>query len=67
MQEKSLEIHYVLVNWDNTITETDDIKDAKLALREGREVIKNTRTIFHSGQSHVRLYVSTPIKKTKDL
>ena len=67
MQHEPNDIYYVLLNWDNTTTETDDIEDAKLALREGREVIKNTRTIFYSGQSHIRLYVSTPIKKAKDL
>ena len=61
------DIYYVMTNWDNTTSETDDVEDAKLALREGREVIKNTRKVFHSGQSHVRLYVSTPIKRTKDL
>ena len=33
---------YTLTNWDNTVTETEDVDDAKMALREGREVIKNT-------------------------
>jgi len=43
MQQKSNETHYVLTNCDNSTTETDDIEDAKLALCEGQEVIKNTR------------------------
>ena len=66
MQEIN-ETYYALTNWNNSVTETDDVEDAKLALREGREVIKNTRKIFHSGQSHIRLFISTPIKRTKDL
>jgi len=61
------DIHYVITNWDNSTSETENREDAKLALREGRDVIKNIRKVFHSGQSHIRLYVSTPIKRTKDL
>ena len=61
------ETYYILTNWNKSVTETDSIEDAKLALREGREVIKNTRKVFYSGQSHIRLYISTPIKRTKDL
>ncbi len=65
--EKINESWYGITNWDKTAYETTDIEEAKLALREGREVVKTTRSVFKSGPSNVYLTVITDIKKAKDL
>ena len=61
------ETWYTLTTWDGKTTETDKQEEAKSVLREGGEVIKNTRKLFSSGKSGIRLYVSTEITKVKDL
>ena len=61
------ETWYTLTTWDGKTSETDKQEEAKAVLREGGEVIKNTRKLFSSGKSGIRLYVSTEITKAKDL
>jgi len=58
---------YTITNWDKTNYDTPDKGEARLALREGREVIKTSRRAFVSGPSNVYLTVITEIKKIKDL
>ncbi|MCL2119621.1 MAG: hypothetical protein FWH27_14490 [Planctomycetaceae bacterium] len=58
---------YTITNWDNSVYETDDVEDARLAVRDGREVLKTTRRLFRSGPALVRLYVTVKITKIKDL
>ncbi len=67
MSDEIDEICYILTDWNNSIAETTDRREAQLALREGREVVKSVRKVFYSGPSLIRLYVTTPIKKSKDL
>ena len=67
MQREFDEITYIFTTRDGSVIETLDINEAKLALREGQKVLKNTRKVFYSGPTHVRLYVTTPIKKAKEL
>ena len=59
--------HYTITDWDNSVFDTDDVEDAKFALREGREVLKTMRRLFQSGPALVRLYVTLEVKKIKDL
>jgi len=61
------ETWYTIVQYDGKFTETDDKNEARLAIREGLEVTKNSRRVFSSGNSDIRLYVSTEIFKVKDL
>jgi len=58
---------YTITNWDKTNNDTPDKEEARLAMREGREVVKTTRRAFVSGPSNVYLTVITEIKKIKDL
>jgi hypothetical protein len=58
---------YTITRWDNSVYQTDDIEDARLAVREGCEVQKITRRVFESGPAEVRLYVVLEVKKLKDL
>ena len=58
---------YIITNWDGSVNETDDIKDATIAIREGREVLKRTRRLFESGPALVRLFVTLKIKRIKYL
>ena len=58
---------YNITNWDKSVYETNDIEDARFAIREGREVLKITRRLFESGQALIRLYVTVKIKRIKDL
>ena len=61
------ETWYTIKGHDGIVYETLDKNDARLALREGLDVTKNSRRIFSSGNSDIRLYVSTDIFKIKDL
>ncbi len=61
------EIWYTIKSERGEIYETTDKADARLALREGRDVAKNTRKLFRSGKSDIRIYVSTEISQVKDL
>ena len=56
-----------ITKWDNSVFDTDDVEEAGVAVREGREVTKTTRRVFEAGPAHVRLYVSMAVKKIKDL
>ena len=58
---------YVIEGGDGVVYETPDKAEAKRAIQEGRPVTKNTRRIFSSGNSDIRLYVSTDIYHVKDL
>ena len=58
---------YTITNWDKTVYDTPDIEEARLSIREGKEVVKTTRKAFASGLSNVYLTVITDIKKIKDL
>ena len=58
---------YTIIQYDGEMIETDDKNEARLAVREGLEVTKNSRRVFSSGNSDIRLYVSTEILKIKDL
>ena len=58
---------YSITNWNRVIFDTDDKAEARLALREGKEVTKTTRRTFVSGPTYVYLTVVTDIKKAKDL
>ena len=61
------ETWYTIKGHDGVVYETEDKADAKIALREKLEVTKCSRRIFSSGNSDIRLYVSTDIFKVKDL
>ena len=67
MTKEIMETWYMVKEWSGEIIETTDIETAKLAIREGRAVFKNTRTMYESGPSEVRLQVSTEIKQVKQL
>ncbi len=58
---------YTIQEYDGKIIETADKSEAKLAIRERRQVVKNSRKLFTSGKSDIRLYVSTEITQAKDL
>ena len=58
---------YAITNWDGQVTDTIDREEAKIALREGREVFKHTRRVFEIGETFVRLAVTVEIKKAKNL
>ena len=58
---------YTITNWDNSVIETDDVEEAGIAVRDGREVLKTTRRMFISGPAQVRLYVTVKIMKIKEL
>jgi len=49
------------------VTETDNIKDARVEVREGRHVSKLSRRVLQSGSAFVRLYVTVDIQKVEDL
>lgn len=66
MKEVS-ETWYTIKGHDGVVYETADRDDARIALREGREVTKNSRRVFTSGKSDIRLYVSTDIFQIKEL
>ena len=65
--EEVNDFHYTVTNWDNSVLDTIDVEVAKLAIREGREVLKTTRRLFNTGPALVRLYVTLEVKKIKDL
>ena len=58
---------YAITQGDGKMTETDDKDAARLAILEGWEVSKNSHRIFSSGDSEIRLYVTTEIFTVKDL
>ena len=58
---------FTITNWDKTVFDTPDVEEARLSLREGKEVVKTTRRVFASGPSNVYLTVITDIKKIKAL
>ena len=58
---------FTITRWDNSVFDTDDVEEARIAVREGREVTKTSRRVFESGPASVRLYVSVDVKKIKDL
>ncbi len=61
------EVWYTVTYWDKSVVETMDAEEARLAIREGREVLKTTRKFFESGPAIVRLAVTVEIKKVKDV
>ncbi len=61
------DIWYTLKDWSGELIDTSNLDDAKTAFQEGREVVKNTRKLFYSGPSTIRLTVATEIRKAKDL
>ena len=61
------DFRYSITNWDDSVYETDDIEEARLAVRDGKEVFKITRRVFESGPAFVRLFVTLKIKRIKDL
>jgi len=61
------DFQYIITDWDGSAFETTDIEEAKLAIREDREVLKRTRRLFQSGPALVRVFVSVEIKKIKNL
>ena len=65
--EKISDVCYFISQWANSATETEDIDEVKLAIREGWDVVKRTRCVFQSGASNVYLTVMTDIKKIKDI
>jgi len=65
--KKKNDTWYTTIRYDGKFTETDDKNEDRLALRQGLEVTKNSRRVFISGNSDIRLYVSTEIFKAKDL
>ena len=65
--EELNETFYTITNWDKSVDETMDRNEARMALKEGRDVVKSARKIFTSGSSLIQLYVTTPIKKAKEL
>jgi len=58
---------FTITRWDNSVFDTDDVEEARIAVREGRDVTKTTRRLFESGPASVRLYVAVDVKKIKDL
>ena len=58
---------YTIKGRDGIVYETTDKGEARLAIREGLEVSKNTRKAFSSGKSDIRVYVSTDISLIKEL
>ena len=58
---------YTITNWDGSVTETNNIKEARVAVREGRHVSKLSRRVFQSGPAFVRLYVTVDIQRVEDL
>ena len=58
---------YTIKGRDGIVYEMPDKGEARLAIREGLEVVKNTRKVFSSGKSDIRLYVSTDIFLVKEL
>ncbi len=58
---------YSIAEWSGEVIETPDIKAAKLALKEGREVVKNTRKVFTSGPTIFRMTATTAIKQVQHL
>ena len=67
MLKEITETWYTIERRDGTIDETRVKAEARLAIRERRPVTKNSRRIFSSGSSDIRLYVSTDIFDVKDL
>jgi len=59
--------HYTITERNGSVFDTTDVKVAKLAIREGREVLKTTRRLFESGPALVRLFVTVKITITEDL
>jgi hypothetical protein len=58
---------YSITRWDNSVFDTDDVEEARIAVREGREVTKTTRRVFESGPAFIRLFASVEVKKIRDL
>ena len=58
---------YTITQWDGMTIQTTDKAAARLALREGREVVKTTQRVCVSGPSNIYLTVITDIEKAKDI
>ncbi len=61
------DVWFTITNWDRSVYQTDRIQEAKLALKEGRDVLKTTRKMFESGPAIARLELTIVAKKISDL